>query len=271
MSFRIGITIGDVGRARRRSARRRRQHRRKARGAGRSRRHLRFTRGARAGRQQAVGAVRRYRRAGGEEYSDAGPRLYGGDAARGRNLLDAAAEKARRCLDGATPNWMWPLAVTVICLVAIGVAAFLFFTRRNAGREGENTLPARQSGWRTRRRRHRAAPAPAAPPSPSGERLVEDVPFIADRARRPYEPICRGRRSQGGGDHTRSDEFVTNQSTEEAARSAALDLPEARRTDRSRRENANFMRSATRWFIRTAVRRCRRRHGSRATLRPKSR
>jgi class 3 adenylate cyclase len=26
------------------------------------------------------------------------------------------------------PNWMWPLAVTVVCVVAIGVAGFLYFT-----------------------------------------------------------------------------------------------------------------------------------------------
>src|SRR6202795_3642572 len=29
----------------------------------------------------------------------------------------------------ATPNWMWPLAVMVVCVVAIGVAGFLYFTK----------------------------------------------------------------------------------------------------------------------------------------------
>jgi class 3 adenylate cyclase len=29
----------------------------------------------------------------------------------------------------AGPNWMWPLAVTVVCLVAIGVGGFLYFTK----------------------------------------------------------------------------------------------------------------------------------------------
>src|ERR1700739_1584573 len=29
----------------------------------------------------------------------------------------------------AQQNWMWPLAVTVVCLVAIGVGGFLYFTR----------------------------------------------------------------------------------------------------------------------------------------------
>src|ERR1700682_1168764 len=28
-----------------------------------------------------------------------------------------------------TPNWMWPRAVTVVCLVGIGVAGFLYFTK----------------------------------------------------------------------------------------------------------------------------------------------
>src|SRR5689334_8961966 len=30
--------------------------------------------------------------------------------------------------DGA-PNWMWPVAVTVVCLAAIGVGGFLYFTK----------------------------------------------------------------------------------------------------------------------------------------------
>ena len=29
----------------------------------------------------------------------------------------------------AAPNWMWPVAVTVVCLAAIGVAGFLYFTK----------------------------------------------------------------------------------------------------------------------------------------------
>src|ERR1700733_11975835 len=29
----------------------------------------------------------------------------------------------------ATPTWMWPLAVTVVCVVAIGVTGFLYFTK----------------------------------------------------------------------------------------------------------------------------------------------
>ncbi len=84
------------GRARRRPAGRWRQHRSPAGGPRRGRRHLHLARGARAGRQQAVGAVRRYRRAGSEEHPDAGARLHGGDAARGRHLRDAAGQEARQ-------------------------------------------------------------------------------------------------------------------------------------------------------------------------------
>src|SRR6195952_5185848 len=29
----------------------------------------------------------------------------------------------------AVPNWMWPVAVTTVCLVAIGVSGFLYFTK----------------------------------------------------------------------------------------------------------------------------------------------
>jgi F-type H+-transporting ATPase subunit epsilon len=116
------------GRAQRRSAGRRRQHRRAAGRPRRGRRHLRLARGARAGRQQAVGAVRRYRRAGGQEHPDPGARLHGGDAARGRHLTPAAAEEARSKL-AAAPVWMWPLVVAIVSLVAIGVTGFLYNTK----------------------------------------------------------------------------------------------------------------------------------------------
>jgi adenylate cyclase len=99
----------------------------------------------------------------------------------------------------AAPNWMWPAAVMVVCLVAIGVTGFLYFTKLElrAGAPGHvrtgNAAPV-------------AAPAPAAtsaappvtpataaaaiaPPASApalatGERFsAETVPFVLDRIR----------------------------------------------------------------------------------------
>src|SRR5216684_388530 len=41
----------------------------------------------------------------------------------------------------ATPNWMWPLAVMVVCLVAIGVGGFLYLARLEmpAGSKGSSS------------------------------------------------------------------------------------------------------------------------------------
>ena len=81
----------------------------------------------RTGRQQAVGAVRRYRRAGGQEHPQPRTRLHGGDAAGGRDLRQAGVKKPAR--PQPPPNWMWPAAVTVVCLAAIGVGGFLYLTK----------------------------------------------------------------------------------------------------------------------------------------------
>ena len=59
-------------------------------------------------------------------------------------LKKSSAPKA-----AATPNWMWPAAVTVVSLVAIGVAGFLYFTKLE--------LPA---GSKEQSSAGKAAPAP---------------------------------------------------------------------------------------------------------------
>jgi class 3 adenylate cyclase len=89
----------------------------------------------------------------------------------------------------AGPNWMWPVAVTVVCLVAIGVGGFLYFTRMEM-RAGSRRLAAALH--------HAAAPSPSATPAPgstsapamplspapSGEKFAaETVPFVNDRFR----------------------------------------------------------------------------------------
>jgi class 3 adenylate cyclase len=91
------------------------------------------------------------------------------------------------------PAWMWPLAVTVVCVVAIGVGGLLYLARIDMASPSKETLPAGQVA---------AAPAPAisAPPpasvaaatpaapspqpKPSDEKLAANtVPFVGERAR----------------------------------------------------------------------------------------
>src|SRR5260221_13482410 len=91
----------------------------------------------------------------------------------------------------ATPNWMWPLAATVISLVAIGVAGFLYFTKLEM--PGGDKGPASASNASVPAPSTTPAPAPtlakAEPPTPppspppSDKLSAETVPFVGDRAR----------------------------------------------------------------------------------------
>jgi adenylate cyclase len=93
----------------------------------------------------------------------------------------------------ATANWMWPLAVTVVCLVAIGVGGFLYFTKielRNERREAAATgkavapspSPSATSVMAVQTPSVAATTAP--PPDPSGEKFAAGtVPFVVDKAR----------------------------------------------------------------------------------------
>ena len=134
-----------------------------------------------------------------------------------------------------TPNWMWPAAVTVICLVAIGVGGFLYFTKMEmpAGSKGSASASndaAPSSPVASTPAPKIVAPAPqlsaSPPPGRSSEKFAaETVPFVSDRTRlalsNEYVPAT---------DHkafalnvTGTYGFVTAQPTEEAAKSAALD------------------------------------------------
>jgi class 3 adenylate cyclase len=88
----------------------------------------------------------------------------------------------------ATPNWMWPLMVGVVSIVAIGVAGFLYFTKLELLPGSKDVSLAISS----------AAPLPAPSPSPTptsvnaassppaesgGKFNAGAVPFIGDRAR----------------------------------------------------------------------------------------
>jgi class 3 adenylate cyclase len=92
------------------------------------------------------------------------------------------------------PNWMWPVAVMVVCLVGIGVGGFLYFTKLELRHE------TKEAAKEAVMANNNAAPSPsaspiAAPPvtpsvaaaavaAPHGERFsAEAVPFVTDRAR----------------------------------------------------------------------------------------
>ena len=94
----------------------------------------------------------------------------------------------------ASPNWMWPLAVTVVCLVAIGVGGFLYFTKiemrsalKQVSAASIPVIPAPPPPA-TSAPTPVAAPttvAPAPPPSsaPGQEFAAETMPFVTDRTR----------------------------------------------------------------------------------------
>ena len=97
------------------------------------------------------------------------------------------------------PAWLWPVVVMVIAVTAIGVSGFLNFTRMELASERRERLLARKTAPPSPSAVASAQPDPAplpaalpavsasAPPSapaPSGDRFAADnVPFIADRIR----------------------------------------------------------------------------------------
>jgi adenylate cyclase len=136
----------------------------------------------------------------------------------------------------AGPNWMWPVAVTLVCLVAIGVGGFLYFTRmemRDSSRRLASTLhhaDATPSPAAAPVPASTAAPAmspSASPPSPPpGEKFAaETVPFVNDRFRlflageyataADYKAVALNLNGIVG--------IFSGQPSEEAAKSAALE------------------------------------------------
>lgn len=137
------------------------------------------------------------------------------------------------------PNWMWPLVVGVVSVVAIGVGGFLYFTKLETNRVKSTAAAAAAA----------PVPSPVAAPSPSptptqsttiaampppmtsppaasdGKIPVDAVPFIGERLR-----AYLGNEYAAAGDYKA---FALNiggftgsslgQPNEEAARNAALD------------------------------------------------
>jgi adenylate cyclase len=138
----------------------------------------------------------------------------------------------------ASPNWMWPLAVTVVSVVAIGVGGFLYFTKIElpGGSRGSSAAsnsvtpspspsatpvpaPTPTAGKAT------LPPTPSPPSIPSREKFAaETVPFVPDQTR-----LALAREYVPAGDYkafaisTGPTAFVVNQQNEEAAKTAALE------------------------------------------------
>ena len=158
------------------------------------------------------------------------------------------------------PNWMWPLVVGVVAIVAIGVAGFLYFTKlelspatkelasvEKAAVPAPNKAPAPSPGPSLAVTAP-APPPPGPPPIPSGEKLVaENVPFIGGRARAnlaneymqgaDYKAFAL---TVGG-----TPGFVVGQPSEEAAKTAALELCQKRADNFTPRRQCSSMPSAT--------------------------
>ncbi len=89
------------------------------------------------------------------------------------------------------PTWMWPLAVTVVCLVAIGVGGFLYFTKIELRGELKElsaakpiAAPSPPATSAPAVTPTTAAPVPSPAPMTSGEKFAaETMPFVTDRTR----------------------------------------------------------------------------------------
>ena len=135
----------------------------------------------------------------------------------------------------AAPNWMWPVAVAVVCLVAIAVTGFLYFTKieltagpkeapKQASAASNITAPSPSAGPTLAR--PAPPPAPSPPPIPSNERFAaETVPFVTDRAHvilaKDYAPAPDYKAFALNANGTNT--FVTGRQNEEDAKSAALE------------------------------------------------
>src|SRR6202171_4437000 len=107
-----------------------------------------------------------------------------------------ATPQVKKPVKAATgPNWMWPVAVTLICLVAIGVGGFLYFTKlempvasKVSSSTSTDASPAPSPSTAPTPAPTTAAPAQPVPPSPppsspppvpSSEKFAaETVPFV---------------------------------------------------------------------------------------------
>lgn len=142
-------------------------------------------------------------------------------------------KKPAKAQAAAQPNWMWPVAATVVSLAAIGVGGFLYFMQLETSAPSKLVAPGASGPPASAVAQPSTAtpPAAAAAASPSSliaissDKLAADVPFISDKARAAlvsdYSPAAGFKAfalNVGG-----FSAFVTAQPNEEAAKSAAIE------------------------------------------------
>jgi class 3 adenylate cyclase len=142
------------------------------------------------------------------------------------------------------PNWLWPTVVMVVCLAAIGVGGFLYFTKLEIQENAKASMavepapkastpmmpPMPKSAMPKSAMTMESMPAKPMPSSPMamspGEKfMAEMVPFVSDKARQrlaaDYMPASGVKALALT--ITGVNAFAANQASEEAARDAALD------------------------------------------------
>jgi class 3 adenylate cyclase len=148
-------------------------------------------------------------------------------------------KKPAKAQSAAQPNWMWPVAVTVVSLAAIGVGGFLYFTTLETSMHPKAAAPsavpsavaaappaATSAAVPSAPAAVAAVPSPPAPIAVSSETLsAASIPFISDKARAtlasdyiPAGDFKAFALNVGGFSAS-----VTAQPSEEAAKSAALE------------------------------------------------
>ena len=154
-------------------------------------------------------------------------------------------KKLAKAQGAPQPNWMWPVAVTVVSLAAIGVGGFLYFTKletsapsKVAAASNPGPAPSAVAAPPPAQALPAAAPTPApaatavaaaAPPSPmvvSTEKFAAaGIPFISDKVRASlasdYAPAADFKAFSLN--IAGFNAFVVGQPSEEAAKSAAVE------------------------------------------------
>jgi adenylate cyclase len=147
---------------------------------------------------------------------------------------------AAKAAAAGAPNWLWPVVVGVVSVVAICVAGFLYFTKLELGpiatKQTASAEPAAAPSPLPS-----SAPSPSSTPTqsartspspiPTSEKFsAESVPFVSDRAR-----LNLANEYAAGADYKAlavtnlgTLGFVLGQPSEEAARNGALDLCQKR-------------------------------------------
>jgi len=136
-----------------------------------------------------------------------------------------------------TSNWLWPAVVLVVCLAAIGVGGFLYFTKLEIAENSKASMavnaPAAPEPMPKSSTTPMMPPMPPMPakPMPSsspamGEKFVaETVPFVGDKAHQRFSADYVPAAGEKALALTISgaNAFAVSQPNEEAARNAALE------------------------------------------------